>query len=367
MDEDEYFTYIAKGDCLTDHKFYKYSILPELYDFPSVYLPVNHSLEMTEFYVKEGTDSFFPGKCNITLVDYDSNGIDKTSIDDIAYSIDFTPEESGVVKYDYDETGSPAFIILGSLDKEDSKAYKEFNEHVNQWINNETLCLESRTKGYPENVLFINSVYGTDGHCYKFLVYSDQSILQEHMRNTVIQIHIVFVILALLVALIRSLIIIAKNKSLLRLIDYRKTLMNTMAHDLKTPLSVMSGYAENLKENVNTDKREHYANAIYENSIYMDSIISDVLELSRTEDSEIRIKGDGSSIIIENEPAEHFNGDEKRLWEPFVKGDESRGNKKGTGVGLSIVRNIMSNTGFKGKIEVTENTFRVAIRKKKLL
>ena len=57
----------------------------------------------------------------------------------------------------------------------------------------------------------------------------------------------------------------------------------------------------------------------------------------------------------------------KKLWEPFVKGDESRANKKGTGVGLSIARNIMSNTGFKGKIEVSENTFRVVVRKKKLL
>ena len=40
-----------------------------------------------------------------------------------------------------------------------------------------------------------------------------------------------------------------------------------------------------ILKNVNTDKREHYANAIYENSLYMDGIIADVPELSKTEDS----------------------------------------------------------------------------------
>ena len=434
LDTDEYFTYITKGDCLTDRKFYKYSILPQLYEIPSIFLPVCHRLDMTDFYIKEGSDSFYPGKCDVTVVDYDSNVIDTTSIDNIAYSIDFSHEEEGFVKYTYEEAGNPKLVIIGSLDKTDSKAYAEFNTHRNQWINDkETDFSEERTNGYPENTLFTRNVYGLDGHCYKILVYSDQSILQAHMRNTVKKIHIYFVILALLVSLIWSLITIAKNRTLLRLIEYRKTLMNTMAHDLKTPLSVMSGYAENLKENVNTDKREHYANEIYENSLYMDDIISDILELSKTEDSiiapkkekidfvklaneaaqkysddmnemkitligegsftvnadktlylrvfdnllgnavkyskegsEIKIKGDGSSILIENEPKEQYSGDVKLLWEPFVKGEEHRGNKKGTGIGLSIVRNILSNTGFKGKIEVSENSFKVIIRQKKI-
>lgn len=65
--------------------------------------------------------------------------------------------------------------------------------------------------------------------------------------------------------------------------DYRKSLMDAMAHDLKTPLMAMSGYAENLKENVNTKKREHYANAILENTNYMNKIISRNLTLSEFE------------------------------------------------------------------------------------
>ena len=69
--------------------------------------------------------------------------------------------------------------------------------------------------------------------------------------------------------------------------DYRKTLMNTMAHDLKSPLMSISGYAENLKESVHSEKREHYASAIMDNVDHMNRIISDILTLSKTEDGNV--------------------------------------------------------------------------------
>ena len=88
--------------------------------------------------------------------------------------------------------------------------------------------------------------------------------------------------------LIISKISYEKLKGFYRNEDYRKALMSSMAHDLKTPLTVMSGYAENLKENVQTEKRVHYADSILENTAYMNGIISDVLELSKVEDSKTK-------------------------------------------------------------------------------
>ena len=58
---------------------------------------------------------------------------------------------------------------------------------------------------------------------------------------------------------------------------------SSLSHDLKTPLTIISGSAESLKENVNPEKREFYENAIIENVRYTESIINDALELSRTE------------------------------------------------------------------------------------
>lgn len=60
---------------------------------------------------------------------------------------------------------------------------------------------------------------------------------------------------------------------------YRTETTNALAHDLKTPLSVISGYAQNLLENVHTEKRDYYAYNINENVNHMDKIIKDMLEL----------------------------------------------------------------------------------------
>lgn len=56
---------------------------------------------------------------------------------------------------------------------------------------------------------------------------------------------------------------------------------NALAHDLKTPLSIISGYAQSLAENVQTEKREYYAERILNNISRMDRTIQEMLELSR--------------------------------------------------------------------------------------
>ena len=62
-------------------------------------------------------------------------------------------------------------------------------------------------------------------------------------------------------------------------------MINSLSHDLKTPLTIISGCAENLKENVDPEKREFYEDAIIENAKYTEKIINDALELSRSENN----------------------------------------------------------------------------------
>lgn len=64
---------------------------------------------------------------------------------------------------------------------------------------------------------------------------------------------------------------------------FRQDTTNALAHDLKTPLSIISGYAQNLSENVHTEKRERYAAGIQANVNRMDKIIREMLELSGLE------------------------------------------------------------------------------------
>lgn len=58
---------------------------------------------------------------------------------------------------------------------------------------------------------------------------------------------------------------------------------NALAHDLKTPLMAISGYAENLAGNICPDKSGHYIEGIQSNVTYMDHLVGQVLDLAKTE------------------------------------------------------------------------------------
>ncbi|MED4354502.1 HAMP domain-containing sensor histidine kinase [Schinkia azotoformans] len=76
----------------------------------------------------------------------------------------------------------------------------------------------------------------------------------------------------------------------------RKEVTNALAHDLKTPLSIISGYAQNLHENIHTEKREHYVTHIQSNIDRMDKIIRQMLGLSRLESDSLEVKFDKVSL-----------------------------------------------------------------------
>ncbi|SFG54714.1 Histidine kinase-, DNA gyrase B-, and HSP90-like ATPase [Desulfotomaculum arcticum] len=76
----------------------------------------------------------------------------------------------------------------------------------------------------------------------------------------------------------------------------RKETTNALAHDLKTPLSIISGYAQNLIENIHTEKRKYYAGNIQANVNRMDKIIREMLELSRLESDLFPIKLEDVSL-----------------------------------------------------------------------
>lgn len=202
----------------------------------------------------------------------------------------------------------------------------------------------------------------------------------------------------------------------------RRETANAMAHDLKTPLSILSGYAQNLMEQINSEKRVRYAEGIQANVERMDKILREMLEMTRMEGDKpklnleeislrlmtfeilnryraiceergIKLEAAGDGIVtgdrllllrvidnffinaldhtpdkgtiqitITDHMFELFNSgshiDENRLdaiWEPYVKGDGSRGGTKGTGLGLSIVRSVLELHHFSYRAENREN------------
>ncbi len=75
-----------------------------------------------------------------------------------------------------------------------------------------------------------------------------------------------------------------------------RELTSALAHDLKTPLAIISGYSENLKENIHSEKREYYASKIQDKAVYMDGIIKEMLELSRLETGNVKLNKEELSL-----------------------------------------------------------------------
>ena len=282
--------------------------------------------------------------------------------------------------------------------------------------------------------------YSTDITMYKFKEESGREYIILGMTNSKytlflykplkILIYVFFCTLGVIIALISSLISYNTLKAFYKREDYRKTLTDSLAHDLKTPLMVISGYAENLKENVHTEKREHYADAITESARYMNEMVSDIMELSKLEDEAktverskidlvsiiseleekyktmleeknisfttdgqyiakanemqmrrvmenlltnaikythpdgyIKVIGDKKKFVIRNAIIDEIAVAPEKLWEPFFKGDDSRGKSSGSGIGLSIVRYILGANKLKGKIDISEEEFCLTIKK----
>ena len=67
--------------------------------------------------------------------------------------------------------------------------------------------------------------------------------------------------------------------------EMRKQFISDVSHELKTPISLIQGYAEGLAENVNTDdeSRKFYAEVILDESNKMDDMVKKLLELMKLE------------------------------------------------------------------------------------
>ena len=187
----------------------------------------------------------------------------------------------------------------------------------------------------------------------------------------------------------------------------RRRTTNAIAHDLKTPMAAVMAYAENLMEEVQPQKRDHYIAAIHTQTARMDRIVREMLELSRLEAGADQLRREEFSLgalcrqAAEEQPGDHLvlvSGDAavcadremlrrvldnllsnaqnhaapgsaisvtigrdrlevlnvgqpipeeqmERLWDAYYQADEAR-SAGGSGLGLSIVREILQRHGY---------------------
>ncbi len=86
-------------------------------------------------------------------------------------------------------------------------------------------------------------------------------------------------------------------------LDYAKTaeqnrrqMVSNIAHELKTPLAVIHSYAEGLKEHIAEDKRDKYIDVILSEAERTDSMVLEMLDLSRLEAGKVKLSRDEVSL-----------------------------------------------------------------------
>lgn len=269
------------------------SIADDIITYSNYYIET----DLETFYIKG--NEFRPGKITayVMPIDYDEVLHDADTYAKESYSFDFTPTEGGYTECyadDYKTLVGP--IVAGHGDtacyaypKTATAAWNVLHHTYDEEIG----CMMPEelnlTVGWDGTTLLI--VSETQMHFSENENYTLRSICYYDVADYALVPFIIFIaafiILSCLICLISSKITYAGLKAHYDMEDYRKTLMNTMTHDLKSPLMSISGYAENLKESVHSEKREHYATAIMNNVDHMNRIISDILSLSKTEDGNV--------------------------------------------------------------------------------
>ena len=97
-----------------------------------------------------------------------------------------------------------------------------------------------------------------------------------------------------------------QNRELAQAENLRRDFSSNVSHEMKTPLQVISGYAELMKNDmVQPADRQKFAALIYEEAQAMRSLINDVLTLSRLDESAF---GDDAVLIDLHAVAERVAG-----------------------------------------------------------
>ena len=80
------------------------------------------------------------------------------------------------------------------------------------------------------------------------------------------------------------------NKATNSILKSREQLISMVSHDLRTPLSTISGFSELLQKSTENTKDKNYINHIQRSSSYMEQLVDDLLEFSKLENGHIAIE-----------------------------------------------------------------------------
>lgn len=139
----------------------------------------------------------------------------------------------------------------------------------------------------------------------------------------------------------------------------RKEFVAGISHELKTPISVIKGYAEGLKDNVaQGEDRDYYTDVIIDESDRMTKLVSDMLDLAQLESGSFRLKMETFFIddfmdAILKKYSSLFEEKEIKLVKNIDKNIEVKGDRfRIEQVIVNYITNAIKNTKEQGEIKV---------------
>lgn len=135
----------------------------------------------------------------------------------------------------------------------------------------------------------------------KIISYQKYEPLKESMPTLIIGNSIILAFF-ILIGILLSLIIWRNFKNRAIREQHRIEMTNAVAHNLKTPLCIINGFSENLREESGYLTKQHYINVIQEQANEMDILVHKMLDFSKleTDSAKLNIKSFNIKTELEN-------------------------------------------------------------------
>lgn len=191
-------------------------------------------------------------------------------------------------------------ILLPVVENKLSESNKNVIEFdVAKWSYQNNQPAGASTKNYPEAKNFylpisnINNVFA--------IIVINKKDINEFEKNILIA-----MLREAALAYEKNLISQIKNQLILKnkQEEIRSTLLRAISHDLRTPLTGISGFADILMKNsqiLNEDKKQQIYSDIYDDSVWLLNLIENILSITKFDKNEIKINKESEYIsdIIE--------------------------------------------------------------------
>lgn len=249
----------------------------------------NVEMSMESAYVNRENNTFIPHKAELKLVRaYSRSEEPDEIIVSKEYNIDVEQNDYELVEFDLSginreriSNGTfPRYMMLGFYGTE-KNAFDEMNDkfpvRAMQGISGGMQATSSTARTYYQNTeVFL------DGEKHYLTIIYNIDAWNDATKILYFRLVIYFMLAVLTIAFLDAWQKNVRNQADYRFEDYQTNLTNSLAHDLKTPLMAIGGYAENiLSGSLSDSETTNYLKSIMDSVVYTDSIITRTLELSK--------------------------------------------------------------------------------------